>query len=132
MKEWTSWLWDLIYMICLFSFVYASFSYGAQPDDNEKFCYYRAEFSRSAATIRDLQSQHVEHIRIGQDNYKVVKTLEEYKHGIENRADEWRLTNNQVSNLTEVADYVWRHAEMDKDELFEMYYNFCANTAHAM
>ena len=130
MKDWTKW--DLIYMTLSFFLFAPSLSIGAQPDDNEKFCYYRAEFSRSAATIRDLQAQHVEHITIGQDNYKVVKTLEEYKQGIENKADEWKLSNGQVSSLTEVADYVWRHAEMDKDELFETYYHFCADPVHAM
>ena len=35
MKDWISWLWDLIYMTVLFFFVVLPFSFGAQPDDNE-------------------------------------------------------------------------------------------------
>ena len=133
MKAWISWFWDLTYLVIACSLVLISASvYARQAQDNEKFCQYRAEFSRSVALIRDLRAQGYKYVQIGGENYIVVENAKDYKDSVAKHADEWQLNDRQVSSLGDMIDYIWLHQEMPGDQLFEMYYQYCANPMHAM
>ena len=135
MKSWASWLWDLIYLVALCSLVLVwpvhAQEYKKHPD-NEKFCYYTAEFSRGIAIMRDAKLKGFDYLVIDDEKYLLPNNAQEYIDNLARQADSFGFTDKQVRQLDAMVEYVWQHPEMDEQELFEAYYQQCANPDHAI
>ena len=132
MKAWISWLWDLTYLILLCSLVLVWPAYARINLDNEKFCYYTAEFSRGVAMMRDAKLKGFDYLVIDDEKYMLPNNAQEYIDNLAKQADSFGFTDKQVKQLDAMVEYVWQHPEMDEQELFEAYYQQCANPDHAI